>query len=199
MSDEKTLREKRQIVTSSGRVVTLTDPKPDDIDLGDIAEALSKLCRYGGNLRRFYSVAQHSVLCSQYVEGGPHLQRAALLHDAAEAYVGDLIWPLKALLRDKSEFSTSDFDDIEERFALVIEERFGLTAGLLEHPAVKIADQRVGAAEQLLLRSASLYVANPEWKPEVEPAFNAPPPGGWQSHEDAYIDFLNRARELVIA
>jgi len=71
----------------------------DSIKLADIAHSLSNLCRFNGHCRRFYSVAQHSVLVARvvrFLDGGMVAQRWALLHDAHEAYVGDVIRPIKA-------------------------------------------------------------------------------------------------------
>lgn len=84
------------IQTASGRYADLLDPQPHHIDIGDIAHALANLCRFGGHTREFYSVAQHSVLASRIVPREHAL--TALLHDATEAYVGDMVLPLKDLL-----------------------------------------------------------------------------------------------------
>jgi uncharacterized protein Usg len=76
----------------------------DQLDIDDIALALSNICRYNGNVARHLSVAEHSVRVAYRVieypgawrDGGGHrLQLAALLHDAAEAYIGDMVNPLK--------------------------------------------------------------------------------------------------------
>ena len=81
------------VVTASGRLVDLAHPDPDSICVEDIAHHLSHLCRYAGATRDFYSVAQHSVLVSRHpaVQG---YEPEALLHDAAEAYTGDLTVPM---------------------------------------------------------------------------------------------------------
>jgi 5'-nucleotidase len=84
--------------TVSGRWVNPFDPQPDQLDAGDIARALANQCRFGGHSRVFYSVAQHSVLVSELVEqrgGDAEDAFAALMHDATEAYLGDMPHPLK--------------------------------------------------------------------------------------------------------
>src|SRR5215204_5976975 len=84
--------------TVSGRFVNPFDPDPAQLDIGDIGRALANICRFGGHARSFYSVAQHSVIVSQLVEergGDVEDVFAALMHDATEAYLGDMPHPLK--------------------------------------------------------------------------------------------------------
>lgn len=95
----------------------LLDPDPDDIELEDIAHALSNLCRFNGHSRTFYSVAQHSVLVSKLVPEKDAL--AGLMHDAGEAYFGDMSSPLKRIL-DSPTFVAAE-DLIQSRIA----EKFG--------------------------------------------------------------------------
>lgn len=87
------------VITNSGRSIELTTlPIDQDFDINDIAHHLAMICRFGGATDEFYSVAQHSVIVSRYVE--KEYQFAALLHDASEAYLGDMVEPLKMLLPD---------------------------------------------------------------------------------------------------
>jgi len=72
------------------------DPRPEDVHIEDIAHALTNICRFGGHTKDYYSVGQHSVLCSEHAP--PDLALAALLHDAAEAYCGDIPRPWKKFL-----------------------------------------------------------------------------------------------------
>ena len=76
-------------------------PRPEQILAEDIAHALSLICRGNGHVRRFYSVAQHSLACSYEAEVrgfSARVQLACLLHDAAEAYLSDVTRPMKALM-----------------------------------------------------------------------------------------------------
>lgn len=90
-----------EVETFSGSYVDTRDPDPATITLGDIAHALANTCRYGGHCRRFYSVAEHAVFCSHRVERRGYALdfiMAALHHDDAEAYLGDIPRPMKPLL-----------------------------------------------------------------------------------------------------
>ncbi len=84
------------IRTATGRHLDLTGSTAADIDPLDMAKGLARACRFAGQCDAFYSVAQHSVLASYHVP--PQDALHALLHDAAEAYLGDLTGPLKRLL-----------------------------------------------------------------------------------------------------
>src|SRR5690606_26884872 len=117
--------------------------KPEDIHITDIAHALGMVCRYGGHCRRFYSVAEHSVLLSHTVD--PEHALWALLHDATEAYLGDVVRPLKHQL--------PGYIAAELRLETAIATRFGLP-GLMpdqvkEHDTRIVVDER----EQLMAPS----------------------------------------------
>ena len=124
--------------TYAGIQFDLLNPKPEDIHIADIAHALSQQCRYNGHCDSFYSVAQHSVLVSQVVP--PGLAVRALLHDAAEAYVGDIVRAVKRLpwLRASWEAFESTIQD-------VICESFGIEAEMA--PEIKEADDRMALTE----------------------------------------------------
>ncbi len=79
--------------TYSGQVLDLYNLKPSEIELETIAHSLAHQCRFNGHTKEFYSVAQHSILVSEWLPDW--LKMAGLLHDAAEAYIGDIITPLK--------------------------------------------------------------------------------------------------------
>ena len=85
-----------KIVTYTGKTFDLLNPTPEMVCIEDIAHSLANICRYTGHVRKFYSVAQHCVLAAEADSPSDPLQR--LLHDAAEAYTGDLASPWKQLL-----------------------------------------------------------------------------------------------------
>lgn len=124
------------ITTFTGRHLDYAAPAVESICIEDIAQALSHECRFAGHLPNFYSVAQHSVLCSQIV--APELALEALMHDATEAYCKDIPAPLKRML--------PDYQRIEEKFDAVIRQRFGLP--LQMDIAVKYADLVMLATER---------------------------------------------------
>ena len=112
------------IQTVSGRRFNPFEPDPNEIDIGDIARALSHQCRFGGNCRTFYSVAQHSCLVADLLdEGNGDLDAVlwALLHDASEAYLVDLPHPLK----HRSPLGAL-YAEVEDRLQAAILRRFGL-------------------------------------------------------------------------
>ncbi len=87
-----------------GREFDFADPQVEDVHIRDIAHALATIPRFGGHPDERYSVGQHSLLVCDIVCGElkrPDLARAALLHDAAEAYTGDIVRPLKRLLESR--------------------------------------------------------------------------------------------------
>jgi hypothetical protein len=87
------------IRTNSGIYINIFEPVATMICIEDIAHALASLPRFGGHLNKHYSVAQHSVLCSMMAETIED-KKAALLHDASEAYMLDIPTPIKAKLPD---------------------------------------------------------------------------------------------------
>lgn len=105
------------IQTYTGKRFHYEDPRPQDIDILDIAHALSMLCRYAGHTSRFYSVAEHSVLVSREF-ARRDLALAGLLHDATEAYCADVPRPLKKLLPVYRHFEDGLWQVIAAKFDL---------------------------------------------------------------------------------
>jgi len=122
---------------SSGKKVNPFEMTEEDIDIEDIAHALSLICRYGGHCKQFYSVADHSIRVSEIVDYKYKL--AALLHDAAEAYIGDNIRPVK--------YRLPVLQKVEDEILPVIMSRFGIKWDKKVQEAVKKADNIVGATE----------------------------------------------------
>jgi uncharacterized protein len=165
------------IQTVSGRRVNPFAPSPDDIDIGDIAIALSNQCRFGGHTRRYYSVAQHACIVSDEVlasSGDRFAALWALLHDASEAYLIDLPHPIK----HRSELGRL-YRAAEEGLETVLRERFGLTG--TAPPLIKQIDRSVLATERAALTMVAwhwpelegvepLAIEIDPWTPEVAAA-----------------------------
>lgn len=113
--------------TFTGRKVYPLKPRVEDIDILDIAHALSNLCRFAGHVKEFYSVAQHSYLVSVTIDRStasahPDLARWGLLHDAAEAYLVDVPSPLKRMAGFGDGYRAA-----EKKLLRVIARKFKLT------------------------------------------------------------------------
>lgn len=132
------------IFTFSGRRYFPVDPRPEEVFIGDIAHALSQINRYTGHTRVPVSVAEHSLLCEAAASRGCALE--ALLHDAAEAYLGDLSRPVKQWLNEDAEGCRAwSFGDLEDRNANAIARRFNLAYPWDDE--IKYIDNRVLATE----------------------------------------------------
>jgi hypothetical protein len=136
----------------SGTWVYPLDPIPEEIEIKDIAHALSNLCRFGGHTTQFYSVAQHSLIMSTLVSR--RLALEALLHDASEAYLVDIPRPIKAHLSEYRGFEDAMQRCIADKYGLIypwpnelkdmdevmlaLEHRTVMTSGLLwDHDKLK--------------------------------------------------------------
>lgn len=165
--------------TASGVAFYHGDPKPEEINIGDIAHALSLICRFGGHVKQFYSVAQHCVMVSNITHS---LQ--GLLHDAPEAYMGDMVNPLK---RQMPEFRAA-----EEKIWRVIAAKFEVEFELHRH--VKKADLIALATERRdLMATPPMPWSIDEQQVQPWPAKIDP-----QSPEIAEREFLKRFTELTV-
>ena len=139
----------------SGRRLDLLDPRADDIAIEDIAHGLARVARWNGQTSgpHVFSVAQHSLLVEAIftaeVPGSRADSLAALLHDAPEYVVGDLISPFKAVLGD-------DYKAVEHRILAAVHARFGLFAATdALHDRIKQADKAAARLEATVLAGFS--------------------------------------------
>jgi len=184
---QKNDRKGQFIQTYSGKQFYPTDPQIDDINIIDIAQALSNVCRFAGHALCHYNVAQHSTLVSRNVS-----ERAALfglLHDAPEAFIGDVSRPIKRILR---ELCGDAFDKIENKIMEVICRKYVVLVDDEIRAEVKKADDILLATERRdFMRKVNWDWANdklPEPLPEMILQWN---------QGTAYYAFLKRFYELT--
>ena len=130
------------IKVAAGHYVDLLNPDPATIDIRSIAAALSKICRFGGHCPRFYSVAEHCMLATGLAKQdgcSNEVLRAVLLHDAAEAYVGDMVKPFKITI--------PEYAIAERRMEQAISEAFNVDFQDCER-AIKKYDRAMLKAEK---------------------------------------------------
>ncbi|ABK43796.1 conserved hypothetical protein [Magnetococcus marinus MC-1] len=167
------------IQTFAGKQFWPMDARPGEVDIQDIAHALSMLCRFNGHCNRFYSVAEHSVHLSRVVE--PQHALWGLLHDAAEAYVSDVPRPVKQ--------HVEQFKEIESQLMAVVADCFGLHP---EQPReVKKADMQLLATEKV-----ALMKPEPAPWPGLVQGLDGVEIHGW-SPSEAKQAFLDRFAELM--
>lgn len=166
-----------EIQTFSGGYFNFRAPEAHHFSIYDIAHALSNICRFTGHTTAFYSVAQHCVLVSLIVP--KPLALKALLHDAAEAYLGDVSAPLKAVL--------PDYKAIENRVERALLAHFGVDPTF--DPIIKHADLRALVTESRDLMQRPIEI------PGVEPtAYRITP----LSPGEAAMVFIERFNELTV-
>jgi len=174
--------------TFTGRKFVFDDPYPS-LSIIDIAHHLSMICRWTGAVKEFYSVAQHSVLCSR-IAGEPRIQLQRLLHDAHEAYTNDLNSPVKSLI-------SSDYRKLAEKIQAAIWKKYGLEPpNVREMAEMKTVDLRMAATEasQLMTGLPKSNVAYPYGVKELGHAWDLSCP--WEPRQ-AQEEFLSRFKELM--
>lgn len=135
------------IVTRSGRKFDLKKPRPIDVDIDDIAIALARVCRFTGHTKDFLSVGQHCVNVARILEewGAPiYVRLYGLLHDAPEAYLNDVVRPLKKMLPQYKKLEGNVMKAILK--GLKLDKHLCLTRSELE--LVKRADEACALAER---------------------------------------------------
>lgn len=172
------------VETYSGGGVDLFDPDPEDVRLGDIAAGLAHTCRFGGHCCRFYSVAEHSLYVRRELDGdgdGPRLQLLGLLHDAGEAYVGDVPRPLKAEL--------DGFERVEERVLEAVWTALGV-----DPPDETEWERVIAVDDRLLAHEADRLLADGSWAADPP---DLPYDLGRESVDTVRARFRSRAETLL--
>jgi hypothetical protein len=185
------------VQTYTGARVDLLDPKPEAINITDIAHHLAQICRFTGATREHYSVAQHSVLVAAMVP--PECAFRALLHDAHEAYMGDISQPVKEMIRRNgnaaavlTDISNGLNGAIAQRFDLVDDSILPSKALPFGHHGIKHADLRALATER-----RDLMVPDPTPWPSLEGVEPHPEPIRPLSAEAAERLFLDTFAQLT--
>lgn len=158
----------------------------ESIDIRDIAHSLSLICRFIGHSDKFYCVAEHSIMVANELRHQGYdakMQFVGLMHDATEAYLGDVPTPLKCLL--------PYYKEIENKFYLKIAEKYGLPTKLPEE--VKIADGVLLATE-----AEALMGGCADWNLPYGPSKLVKIGDITLSPSNARDMFLNRFRDLQI-
>lgn len=129
------------IRTYTGKKFDFLNLKPSSVCIEDIAHALNNICRFTGHTKRFYSVAEHSLLvmriCQRLYPGDHDAAFYALMHDATEAYTNDLCSPIKYLSDDTG----LRYRELEEKIHTLLTSKFKLTKDPVVHAMVKNCDR----------------------------------------------------------
>ncbi len=185
------------MLTASSRDFVPTQLVPSDVCITDIAHALSLICRFGGHSVEHYSVAQHSLLVQRILDdmnASPAIQLVGLMHDAHEAYIGDIPTPIKFAIGHC-------WHDIEQQASQAVQSAFGLTRISNEYKAlIKTADLVALATER---RDLMRFDANCNFAwdilDSVSPFHEPATSGAWspQWWADLFLDQFIKLRETA--
>lgn len=162
-----------------------TNPSSDDIELEDIAHALSMMTRANGHFSEFYSVARHSINCAYEARACGYsykVQLLCLMHDSAEAYIGDMTRPLKLRLPQFSEYESALQKIIFSKYAT-------LDVSAEESEKVKSVDDSLLYHEFLHYHGDKLLSFTPEI--HIDVADNS------KNIAETKAEFLNLYKEII--
>ncbi|KKM05774.1 hypothetical protein LCGC14_1750690 [marine sediment metagenome] len=161
------------IITCTERFFNFNAPHPSQIYIEDIATGLSNICRWGGQSYQFYSVAEHSLLVEKLIEEEgkhPKLRMAALLHDAAEAYLGDIPSPIKA----RTMIGEQSYHQLEKEVLRAIADALDLNYYLFENSLIAEADSDAFTVEAYKLFPSKAYMFTVGEPKEIDIEFMSP-------------------------
>ena len=165
------------IGTFTGKRFHFMNPLPGEICIEDIAHALALTCRFGGQCSTFYSVAEHSYRVALLIERQDRL--AALLHDAHEAYLHDILAPIKYYIFGYRELADNIQKEINKTFQVE-----------LKYPSLlKLADEQLLATE-----ARDLMKFTKGWDILSPPLYDKIQPTNWQLAEKVFLDFYAEYR-----
>lgn len=153
-------RDVTSVESFCGHYLDYLDPRPECIELDDIARGLALTHRFGSQINKRYSVAEHAVYVRELVIewGHPGLAFAALHHDSHEAYLGDWPSPLKFVIESQA---PGLLKKLARDIDVAICEKFGIDLDLLRHPVVKEADEYAMRREAATLKYS--HGTGPHW------------------------------------
>lgn len=178
------------ITTYSGKHICPLNIQVQDIELEDIARGLSNTCRFGGQLRHFYSVAQHSVLCyelSKKLNNDDSINLACLLHDSSESITGDQLAPIKGnmAISTMPDGKIVSINQLEDQILDAINKKLYLNLNY-HHPSVKYIDRVLLNSESFYLRGFKVTEDLPILIDRIIPL----------NPKDAYIQFIAACKEM---
>lgn len=149
------------ITTYSGKDICPLNIQPEEIDVEDIARSLSNTCRFGGQLKYFYSVAQHSVICHNTAKRlfeDEKLAMACLLHDLGETYINDVPTPIKGnmVVSTLPEGKIVSIQELEDNILRRFNEKFNLDLDFWDR-RVHYVDKVVLNTESYCLRGFKIF------------------------------------------
>ena len=168
--------------TISNRLVELRDVKPEMIDIHDIAHSLHQVNRFGGHAIRPYSVLSHSLAAADLMPDGRKME--GLLHDAAEAYIGDVTTPVKEMFPEICRYEDGLLTIILRKYDTHGEANI-VNGTYKKSPVMLSTDKRLGAGEHTVLRPQCVGVRDADVIALMLKYWNAEP-----------ADFINRYIEL---
>ena len=166
------------ITTYSGGKLHFRDPHEDEIDIKDIAHGLALCCRFNGQCKMFYSIAEHSIRVADNVPDIKVLKLRALLHDAHEAYLSDVPRPIKG--------DMPQYKAIADHLQFAINRKFNCTIEKVDTTAY--FNEQIKKADDIMLSTEKefMMVGVEDWAelPMPLPHFK---PRSWQKAEKLFL------------
>ena len=157
------------IQTYTSKKVFPLIPNKDEIDIVDIANSLGKICRYNGHTLKFYSVAEHSVYVSENVSKKNAMW--GLMHDAAEAYLGDIVHPIKSYLGKFKQYEENLLRCIADKFNLcwpVPKEVKEIDVAILHDESLQVMESKPQSWSQITSLPLGIKIYGLDWQQAIE-------------------------------
>jgi len=164
------------MLTYSGRKISILYPGVEDINIEDIAHALSLQCRYNGHCNKFYSVAEHSILAARMFKARYGIKFECdfiytLMHDAAEAYLGDIVHPIKSYLGEFKQYEENLLRCIANKFNLcwpVPKEIKEIDVAILHDESIQVMASKPQSWSQITSLPLGIKIFGLEWQQAIK-------------------------------